>query len=86
MIVFLKASEEAECEPRSTCEFTWTSHIPDVTQVDIQFSGTEWQLVATGTGFTGDTDSVELQIFDVAQTTTSVSETEAVFSIMDVST
>ena len=31
MIVFLKASEEAECEPRSTCEFTWTSHIPDVT-------------------------------------------------------
>ena len=42
MIVFLKASEEAVCEPRTTCEFTWTAHVPDVTSVNLEFSGSEW--------------------------------------------
>ena len=39
----------------------------------------------TGTAFTGDTDSVELLVNDVKQTTKSVTTTEAVFAIVDVS-
>jgi hypothetical protein len=87
MIVFLKVSEEAVCEPRSICQFTWTSYIPTVASVELQYDavGNQWQLKATGTDFTGDTSSVELYIADVAQTTSSVSSTEAVFSIFNVS-
>jgi deoxyxylulose-5-phosphate synthase len=39
----------------------------------------------TGTDFTGDTDSVELLVNDVKQTTKSVTATEAVFTVVDVS-
>ena len=39
----------------------------------------------TGTDFTGDTDSVELLVNDIKQTTKSVTATEAVFTVVDVS-
>jgi hypothetical protein len=86
LAVFLKTSEEAECEPRSKCVFTWTAVLPEVTSVDLEFDAStmQWQLKATGTGITGDVSSTELHIFGVAQTTTSVSATEAVFTISDV--
>lgn len=41
-------------------------------------------LNATGTGFTGDTSTVELYIANTKQTTKSVSSTEAIFTIVDV--
>lgn len=86
MVVFLKTSEEAVCEPRSKCVFTWNSWVPQLASVDLQFenSTSQWQLKVTGTGLTGDTKSVELYIANVKQTTTSVSSTEAVFSITNV--
>jgi hypothetical protein len=37
MIVFLKTSEEAVCDPVSKCEFTWTSNLPVVASIDAEF-------------------------------------------------
>jgi hypothetical protein len=86
MVVFLKTSEEADCDPNTKCVFTWTSFIPEVTSVNLIFddSTNQWQLKVTGTSLTGDTSSVELYISDVKQIATSVSSTEAVFTISDV--
>jgi hypothetical protein len=87
MVVFLKTSEEAVCDPLSKCKFIWNAFVPEVTAFELQFdeSTYQWQLKATGTDFTGDSSTTELQIASVKQTTTSVSSTEAVFTISDVS-
>jgi hypothetical protein len=67
IVVFLKASEEAICVPKTKCDFTWTSYIPEITSVDLVFDGStnQWQLKVTGTSLTGDTSSVELYISDI---------------------
>jgi hypothetical protein len=67
MVVFLKVSEEANCDPKTKCVFTWTSYIPEVTSVDLVFdvSTNQWQLKVAGTSLTGDISSVELYISDV---------------------
>jgi len=68
MVVFLKVSEEAECEPKSKCEFTWTaSSMANVTAAEVLFDTTdyEWQLKLNGSDFTGDTSSVELFVSNV---------------------
>jgi hypothetical protein len=44
----------------------------------------EWTVTLTGTDFETSTDGVELQLSGVAQKTTSISSTEAVFTITDV--
>jgi hypothetical protein len=77
MVVFLKTSEEATCDPTSKCEFTWTSSLPVITSAAVEFdtSSYQWQLKVSGAGFTGDTSSVELLIADVKQTTASVTST-----------
>jgi hypothetical protein len=86
IVVFLKASEEAVCDPSSKCDYTWTSDIPilETSVLSFDVSSNEWLLTVTGTDFTGDTSSVELFIEDKIQTTKSVSTTEAVFTIVDV--
>ena len=86
MIVFLKTSEEATCEPLSKCKYTWNSFLPNVTAFNLTFdeSSYQWQLKASGNDFTGDTSSTELYIANMKQTTTSVSTTEAVFIINNV--
>jgi len=87
LLVFLKVSEEAQCNPRSKCEWTWTSNsIANVTAAEVVFDSTdyEWQLKLNGSDFTGDTSSVELFISNVKQTTKTVSATEAIFTIMNV--
>ena len=45
-----------------------------------------WTVKVEGTDFTGTVDDVALEIDNVAQTTTSVSATEAIFTIDDVTT
>jgi hypothetical protein len=35
MIVFLKTSEEAVCDPLSKCKFTWDSFLPELTTFDL---------------------------------------------------
>jgi hypothetical protein len=86
MVVFLKTSEEAVCDPSSKCKFTWTASLPILESGALFFDDSlnEWQLIVTGTDFTGDTSSVELFIEDRVQTTKSVSTTEAVFTIVNV--
>lgn len=85
--VFLKTSEEAVCDPKDKCKYTWISEIPVIESAVTNFdeSLNEWQIVVTGTDFTGDTDSVELLVNDIKQTTKSVTATEAVFTVVDVS-
>ena len=67
MIVFLKTSEEAICDPSSKCEYTWTSSLPVVNSAAVEFdtTGYQWQLKVYGTGFTGDTSTVSFLIADV---------------------
>ena len=35
MIVFLKTSEEAVCEPKENCVFTWNSFIPEIQEASL---------------------------------------------------
>ena len=37
MIVFLKTSEEAVCEPKENCIFTWNSFVPEITGASLDF-------------------------------------------------
>lgn len=65
--VFLKTSEEAVCEPKSLCEWTWITEIPVIETAVTNYDETlnEWQVVVNGTDFTGDSDSVKLTIAGV---------------------
>ena len=87
LVVFLKTSEEAICEPKENCMFTWNSFVPEVTDVSVSFdeASLEWQFVASGIDFTGSTSNTDLQIGSVSQTPISVSSTEAKFTIDNVS-
>ena len=86
MVVFLKTSEEATCEPKSKCVFTWEHYVPELTGVSLDFdqAALEWVFTATGTLFSGDTSTTDLQIGTVSQTPISVSNTEAKFTIDNV--
>lgn len=77
MIVFLKTSEEAKCEPLSKCKYTWNTFIPEIQEFSVFFdeSTYEWMLKATGTAFSGDTTTTEMLIGGLKQTTSSVSNT-----------
>ena len=77
MIVFLKTSEEAVCDPVSKCEFTWTNSLPIVTSTNLDWDAVdnEWQIRVEGTGFTGDQTTTHFIIEDVPQTTKSFSDT-----------
>ena len=86
MVVFLKTSEEAVCDPSSKCAFTWTGDIPTLEAAVLSFDETtnQWDIIVNGTDFTGDTATVELFLEGVKQTTKSVSATEAVFTIVNI--
>lgn len=86
VITFLKTSEEALCVPNATCAWTYTSTVPEVTGFRTQWDSSSqyWTVVVTGTGFTGTTDTTELNVNGRAQTTISLSSTEAVFRIADI--
>ncbi len=64
VVVFLKTSEEAKCEPSSACDWTYTSTIPSVTWMSPSFDSTNnyWTVVVGGTGFTGSTSTTELNV------------------------
>lgn len=81
MIVFLKTSEEAFCE---TCDYLFTSVIPNITETALAYDEAThaWQLTVTGTDISS---GPELYVEGKLQTTVSSSTTDAVFSIVDVS-
>lgn len=87
MVVFLKVSEEANCEYETVCQYTWTTDIPVLETVSVEFDETSytWQYKVTGVNFTGDTSTTELYFGEYKQDIVSVTETEAVFTISNVS-
>ena len=86
MIAFLKTYEEANCTDSANCLFTFTDSLPEVTSMDAVFEPTmmSWTIKLTGTSFTGDSSNTELWINGIAQTTTTVSSTEAIFQVTSV--
>jgi len=62
MLVFLKTSEEAKCVPNDTCDWTYISSIPEVTNISATYDSTNYKYIVTvtGTSFSGDTSTTEL--------------------------
>jgi len=62
MLVFLKTSEEASCVPNDTCDWMYTSNIPELTNITTNWdtASAKWQVIVNGTGFTGDASTTEL--------------------------
>ena len=85
-ITFLKTSEEAVCVPDDACGWNYMARIPEVTDMVTQWDSRSnfWTVVVTGTGFTGNIESTELNVNGRVQTTISVSDTSAVFKIVDI--
>lgn len=84
--VFLKTSEEAVCEPKSKCKWTWITEIP-VIEAAVTFYDealNEWQIHVNGTDFTGDNDSTQLMVGGLRQTTKSVAADLAIFTVENV--
>jgi hypothetical protein len=86
VVVFLKVSEESPCE-KPNCEFTYTSTIPNLSTMQANFDSANnvYNLMVTGTGFTGDTSSTELYIGGKLQQCNEVTGTSATFTVTDVS-
>lgn len=87
MVVFLKTSEEATCDTANVCNYLYTDDLPQVTGISSEFDtiSLQWVIKVEGTGFTGATDDVMLEIDGVAQTTSTISSTEATFTVINVS-
>jgi hypothetical protein len=85
MVVFLKTSEEATCDS-SVCAYIYTSTLPVIENVTTSFDNSTlaWTVNVTGTDFTGATSDVEFYYANTLQTTTSVSSTEAIITITNV--
>jgi hypothetical protein len=85
MVVFLKTSEEATCDS-SVCAWTYTASLPVIENVTTSFDNSTlaWTVNVTGTGLTGTTSDVEFYYANTLQTTTSVSSTEAIITITNV--
>ena len=88
MVVFLKVSEEATCDTANVCNYLYTDNVPQVTSISSSFDSAslQWLIKVEGTGFTGSTSDVSLEIEGVAQSTTAITTTEATFAITNVST
>jgi hypothetical protein len=87
MLVFLKVSEEAACVPNETCAWTYTADIPEVTNMITEWDETNhyWTVVVTGTNFAGNTiEETELNVNGRPQTTISISDTEAIFRVSNI--
>lgn len=85
MVVFLKTSEEATCVA-ANCNFEFTDSVSVIDQIQTVWDSSinKWTLVATGSSFTGTKESTRLEIGGVVQQTQSVSATQAIFIITDV--
>jgi hypothetical protein len=87
MLVFLKTSEEAACVPNETCAWTYTNAgLPTVTNMSLAYDDAShnWTVTVTGSSFSGNISSTVLEIGGRAQTTASLTVSEAVFRITNV--
>jgi len=77
--VFLKTSEEAVCGTLANpCKFQWrASGLPSLTAYTVDFDTNinEYVITFTGTGFSGTTSTVSVQVDGFEQSVTSVSST-----------
>jgi hypothetical protein len=73
VVVFLKTSEEAKCDPKTKCAWTYTSTIPEVTEIAAKWDDTdlEWTVEVIGKGFSGTKDTTELFVDGSKMTTKS---------------
>jgi len=83
MITFLKTSEEAPCHPDDGCKWIYQPPAATLTSASVSFDGTNWVVTVSGTGFSGDSSTVELFANGIKQETTSVSPTEATFNVVN---
>jgi len=67
MVVFLKVSEEATCDTANVCNYVYTDTLPEVTAISTIFdsSSLEWTIKVEGTGFTGTSSDVILEVAGV---------------------
>jgi hypothetical protein len=86
VITFLKTSEEATCVPDGVCGWNYMSRIPEVTDMVTYWDtrNNYWTVEVSGTGFTGNIESTELNVNGRVQKTLSVSDTKAIFKIVDI--
>jgi hypothetical protein len=90
VVVFLKTSEEAQPTPDdSVTKWTYTSTLPEITEVRTEFNSdtSKWQVTVVGTSLRESADSEatsDLQINGVSQEMDTHSDTMAVFNIIDV--
>mmetsp|Transcript_20906 Transcript_20906/g.32384 ORF Transcript_20906/g.32384 Transcript_20906/m.32384 type:complete len:174 (+) Transcript_20906:3305-3826(+) len=64
LVVFLKTSEEAECDSSTTCKMIFANNLPTLETAEVVFTDLKHKLRVTGTGFTGSSDSTLLTIED----------------------
>jgi hypothetical protein len=83
LVTFLKTSEEAKCEATGNCDFTYVTPEANVNSAQLQYANNEWFVVISGTGFTGDTSSVELVLDGKRQSTRTVTSTQVWIAISD---
>lgn len=85
VIVFLKTYEEATCAIEGGCTFTFTNTVPEVTSVVTEWHSESYRyhLRVTGVNLFGNKDLTDFRIKGRKQRCISITETEAVFEIID---
>jgi hypothetical protein len=86
VVVFLKTSEEATC-PSTVCQsFQFTDSIPSITAMSSRWNAAAgtWEIVVTGVQFPTALSEITMTIDGEAQTTTSATMSEAVFTVTNV--
>jgi len=86
VVVFLKTSEEAQCPGEGVCRWTYTTDVPEVTEMTTEWDEdtSKWLVKITGTGMRDSAEAGEmsdLQINGVSQTVRTHSDTMAVFEV-----
>lgn len=83
MVVFLKTSEEAKCEPEDTCKWEYTSQVPEVKDIAVKWDKQKlyYYVEVTGTDFSGSKETTDFFIDGLKQETVSVEPTKAQFKV-----
>ena len=83
VVVFLKTSEEASCNDPLTCDYTFTSFLPNVTALESEWDAAlnVWTLKVSGTDFTGNASTSMLSVGGIEQSAVAVLPTTAVFNV-----
>lgn len=69
LVVFLKTSEEAQCQMTNNCKYIFTDSVPQVTAMIPEWDAASnaWTIKLTGTAFSGTTQTSELSALGLVQ-------------------